>query len=60
MKQHTTTTLRHEPTDDCDGKPIVFPAGLNTRITRLRTATCPECERPLCGCEYSYGHDCED
>lgn len=38
-------TLRHDPTDDCDGKPC--------------TVVCPECLALLCACEYAFGHDCE-
>jgi hypothetical protein len=39
--------LRHDPTEDCTGEPMV---------TGYK---CPECDAALCPCEYGYGHDCE-
>lgn len=42
--------LRHEPTDDCDGRPVPRVFG-NSR--------CVECGARLCSCELAYGHDCE-
>ena len=51
-----TITIRHEPTDECDGKPITrtLPNGLPLYVFR-----CQECGVPTCSCETSYGHDCE-
>lgn len=47
--------IRHEPTDECEGKPITRTLnGQPFYIFR-----CQECGVPTCPCETSYGHDCE-
>lgn len=40
-------STNHPINDDCDGFPI---PGIS----------CPECAKPLCECEFGYGHDCEE
>jgi hypothetical protein len=52
------TTLRHDPTPDCNGVPRpTINLGPGTRP--FGHARCPECEQDLCPCEQAYGHDCE-
>lgn len=46
--------VRHEPLDDCDGRPTVMSAKGIRMVAR-----CDECGVHLCWCEYGYGHDCE-
>lgn len=54
----STTTLRHEPTDECSGEPRpTLNLGPGTRP--FGAARCPECGQDLCPCELAYGHDCE-
>ena len=43
--------LRHEPTEDCDGRPMPRVFG---------DSRCAECGARLCSCEMAYGHDCEE
>lgn len=50
------TATRHAPTDDCDGQPIIRWIGARS----VPVVRCPECHTPLCACEVTYGHDCED
>ena len=55
-----TTTLRHDPTPDCDGKPLVTThIHLNGNVILAGGVECPECKQDLCACEVYYGHDCE-
>jgi hypothetical protein len=53
-----TTTLRHEPTADCDGTPASTAVMKHGRL-RAIPLICRECDIHLCGCEEAYGHDCE-
>jgi hypothetical protein len=48
-------TVRHEPTDECDGKPL-----MNWLAGWERFAFCPECGVRMCSCEHNVGHDCEE
>lgn len=45
-----TPFMRHDPTGECDGRPVWHVA---------HPVTCPECTSLLCACEQAYGHDCE-
>lgn len=56
-----TTTLRHEPTEECDGQPFVAVriADRNGNMIPAGGSNCPECGQDLCPCELGYGHDCE-
>lgn len=49
----TTQTVRHEPTDECNGHPVV-ECGVPRRFGH-----CDECGLDMCSCEVAYGHDCE-
>lgn len=54
-----TTTLRHQPTEGCNGEPgtwALMPDG----GVRYIPFTCRECGNNLCPCESTFGHDCED
>lgn len=57
----TTEMCRHEPTEECDGSPMLrvdFARG-TFRVITAEPYVCSECSAHLCGCEVWYGHDCE-
>ena len=59
----TYPITRHEPADECDGRPATVLASTIAPGDVAREfvpARCPECSVLLCPCELAYGHDCED
>lgn len=52
-------TVRHEPTEECDGTPARMPASISHTGDAF-TYRCPECGVALCWCEVGYGHECDD
>lgn len=51
------TTIRHEPTDECNGEAARMPATLAPDGVACRYV-CQECAERLCWCELTYGHEC--